>query len=148
MSSFPLYLLDLQMSSSDLPRSFQTNTDRSKRWSIFLTAASFIGLGIAVSAVVAGTIAYRSTHVVDYGMVNSRVIRIRSPIDGTLNTFYAKPGAQVEAGQVLATVGISLAEKRFYSKRQNWHKSKKMGSKNSCRPKRMNSVSLANCSWI
>jgi len=130
------------MSSSDLPQSFQTNPDRSKRWSILLTAASFIGLGIAVSAVVAGTIAYRSTHVVDYGMVNSRVIRIRSPIDGTLNTFYAQPGAKVEAGQVLATVGISLAEKKVLQQAAELAQIKKNGLEEQMQAKK-NELSVA-----
>jgi multidrug resistance efflux pump len=107
-----------------------------------LTAASFIGLGIAVSAVVAGTIAYRSTHVVDYGMVNSRVIRIRSPIDGTLNTFYAQPGAKVEAGQVLATVGISLAEKKVLQQAAELAQIKKNGLEEQMQAKK-NELSVA-----
>ncbi|MEB3356354.1 MAG: HlyD family efflux transporter periplasmic adaptor subunit [Synechococcales bacterium] len=74
-------------------------------WKRLGWAMGFIGLGMGVLALGASSIGYRLTHiVVDTGMVNGRVVRLRSPISGSISDFYAQPGVQVEAQQVLARV--------------------------------------------
>jgi len=77
-------------------------------WKRLGLATGFVGLGIAVLALGTSSVGYRLTHVVvETGMVNGRVVRLRSPIDGNVSDFYAQPGVQVEADQVLARVARS-----------------------------------------
>ncbi|NER79120.1 MAG: HlyD family efflux transporter periplasmic adaptor subunit [Leptolyngbya sp. SIO1D8] len=74
-----------------------------RTWHRFLIGGACLSLGLL--AVVAGgaSVAYRLTHMrVDSGLINGRTVRIQAPIDGTIQDFYARPGAPVKAGQMLA----------------------------------------------
>jgi multidrug resistance efflux pump len=74
-------------------------------WQRLGVASAFLGLGVAAILLGASSISYRLTHlVVDGGLVNGRIVRLRSPIDGNISDFYARPGVRVDSGQVLARV--------------------------------------------
>lgn len=69
--------------------------------------AQFLGLG-AVVLVVSGIVgAHRLGHVItDNAFVNSRAVRLRSPITGNISKFYASPGAAVSTAQVVAQIEL------------------------------------------
>ncbi|MGB3558773.1 MAG: hypothetical protein WBA24_09535, partial [Geitlerinemataceae cyanobacterium] len=61
-----------------------------------LKAAAFIALGVATIAGGIAVLGYRGLHlVIDNGIINSRIVRLRSPIDGEVQDFYAQPGVLV-----------------------------------------------------
>ena len=71
-------------------------------------AVVFIGLGTGAIAIGIIAIIHRlSNFVVDNGVINGRILRLKSPISGELEAFYPRPGVSVQAGQVLARIGIS-----------------------------------------
>ncbi|MGB6169868.1 MAG: HlyD family efflux transporter periplasmic adaptor subunit [Geitlerinemataceae cyanobacterium] len=78
-----------------------------------LKAAAFIALGVATIAGGIAVLGYRGLHlVIDNGIINSRIVRLRSPIDGEVQDFYAQPGVLVKSKQVLARIQRSLGEEQ------------------------------------
>ncbi len=78
-----------------------------------LAATTFLSVGTAALAVGASSIYHRMNQIViDGGVINGRVVRLRSQIDGTVTKFYAKPGVEVDQGQVLARVRRDPAEEQ------------------------------------
>ncbi|MBD2461919.1 HlyD family efflux transporter periplasmic adaptor subunit [Oscillatoria sp. FACHB-1407] len=76
-------------------------------WQRLVIGSAFLSLGVTAILIGASSISYRLTHlVVDGGVMNGRIVRLRSPIDGNIGDFYARPGVPVESGQVLARVNI------------------------------------------
>lgn len=68
-----------------------------------LVGVTCLGLGAAAIAVGLSSATYRLTHMtVDNGLVSGRTVRVRAPIDGKVKAFYARSGAPVKTGQVLA----------------------------------------------
>lgn len=73
------------------------------RWRRGLVGVAYVSLGILAATVGLASISYRLAHMtIDGGLVNGRAVRIQAPVDGKIQTFYARPGARVKAGQVLA----------------------------------------------
>lgn len=81
-------------------------------WQRLLIGSVFLALGISAVSIGASSILYHLTHMsVRGGLVNGRTVRIQAPVDGTIQDFYARPGATVRSGQVLALVQpLSLVE--------------------------------------
>ena len=76
---------------------------RQRPWRRFLIGGICLALGLMVVGIGAASILYRLTHItVKGGLVNGRAVRIQAPVDGTIQDFYARPGVQVRAGQILA----------------------------------------------
>ncbi len=77
--------------------------NRQPFWQRFLIGSAFLALGLSAVSIGASSIFYQLTHMsVRGGLVNGRTVRIQAPIDGTIQDFYARPGANVRSGQVLA----------------------------------------------
>lgn len=71
-------------------------------WRRLFFGALFLTVGLAAATVGVKAITYQLTHLtVDNGLVNSRTVRLQTPIDGEIKDFYARSGAEVRAGQVL-----------------------------------------------
>lgn len=80
-------------------------------WRRLLVGGICFSLGIGAVGVGAASITYRLTHLtLSGGMVNGRTVRLQAPVDGTLEDFYARPGAKVSAGQVLAQLQPLISE--------------------------------------
>lgn len=82
-------------------------------WKRLLIGSVFLALGGA--AVVGGgtSIQYRLTHfVVDNGVINGRIVRLQTPIEGVVKALYARPGVLVQPGQVLARLERSAQEEQ------------------------------------
>jgi multidrug resistance efflux pump len=78
-----------------------------------LKAAAFISLGLVTVAAGIAMLTYRGLHlVIDNGVINSKIVRLRSPIDGEVQDFYAQPGVWVKSKQVLARIQRSLGEEQ------------------------------------
>lgn len=76
-------------------------------WGRLATGTGFVLIGLAAAGVGISLISYRLTHViVEAGLINGRITQLRSPIDGNVKAFYARPGVSVRAGQVLARIGV------------------------------------------
>jgi EAL domain-containing protein (putative c-di-GMP-specific phosphodiesterase class I)/multidrug resistance efflux pump len=76
-----------------------------------LKGAGFVLLGLAAVGAGIASISYRLNHInVNNGMLNGRTVRVQAPTDGKLEAFYARPGVKVNAGQVLARIGIEPPE--------------------------------------
>ncbi|MEM7065851.1 MAG: HlyD family efflux transporter periplasmic adaptor subunit [Cyanobacteria bacterium P01_B01_bin.77] len=72
-------------------------------WRRGLVGAAYVSLGVLAASVGLASISYRLTHItIDSGLVNGRAVRVQAPVDGKIQDFYARPGARVKAGQVLA----------------------------------------------
>ena len=72
-------------------------------WRRSLLGVAYVSLGVVAVGVGAASISYRLSHMtIDSGLVNGRSVRVQAPIDGTIQNFYARPGARVQVGQVLA----------------------------------------------
>ncbi|NET30829.1 MAG: HlyD family efflux transporter periplasmic adaptor subunit [Cyanothece sp. SIO1E1] len=72
-------------------------------WKRLAISAACVTLGLGAIAVGIASFTYRLNHLtVDSGIVNGRTVRLRAPVDGKIRDFYARPGASVRAGQVLA----------------------------------------------
>lgn len=73
-----------------------------QRW---LVGGSLISLGAAGVIIAIASISHRVSHiVVQHGVINGRLVRLQSPVEGNINEFYARPGALVKADQVLAEI--------------------------------------------
>ncbi|MEL6382045.1 MAG: HlyD family efflux transporter periplasmic adaptor subunit [Cyanobacteria bacterium J06626_18] len=78
----------------------------SRPWRRFIVGGACLSLGLLAVGIGAASMAYRLTHLgVSGGLVNGRTVRIQAPVDGTIRDFYARPGVQVKAGQVLTRLG-------------------------------------------
>ncbi|MGB7087137.1 MAG: HlyD family efflux transporter periplasmic adaptor subunit [Phormidesmis sp.] len=76
-------------------------------WLRLSQVAGFVGLGAAVLTVSGILVTHRLNHVVtDNAFVNSRAVRLRSPIDGDIAEFYVSPGVSVNRGQVIARIEL------------------------------------------
>ncbi|MGF1520798.1 MAG: HlyD family secretion protein [Leptolyngbyaceae cyanobacterium] len=85
------------------PHSLKTSTHP---WRRLVVGGACLSLGLLALSVGTASIAYRLTHLrVGGGLVNGRTVRIQAPTDGTIRDFYARPGVQVKAGQVLTRLG-------------------------------------------
>lgn len=84
-----------------------------------IKAAAFLSLGAVTVAGGIAVVGYRSTHLaIDNGTINSRIVRLRSPIDGEIQDFYAQPGVWVQSHQVLARIQRSLSQEQTLLKLQ------------------------------
>lgn len=76
-------------------------------WQRLAVGTMFVLLGLAAAGVGVSLISYRLTHyIVESGLINGRTTQLRSPIDGNVKAFYARPGVSVRSGQVLARIGV------------------------------------------
>lgn len=72
-------------------------------WRRGLVGAAYVSLGVLAASVGIASVSYRLTHMtINSGLVNGRAVRVQAPVDGKIQDFYARPGARVKAGQVLA----------------------------------------------
>ncbi|AFZ42659.1 diguanylate phosphodiesterase [Halothece sp. PCC 7418] len=82
--------------------------EKPQLWRRILTGTLLISMGSALIGIGAIAFTHRASRIiVDNGVVNGRVLRLRSPIDGTLEAFYPRPGTSVRSGQVLMQIGRS-----------------------------------------
>ncbi|OKH39369.1 hypothetical protein NIES2119_06415 [[Phormidium ambiguum] IAM M-71] len=76
-------------------------------WRRLAIGTMFVLLGLAAASIGVSLISYRLTHyIVENGLINGRTTELRSPIDGNVKAFYARPGVSVRSGQVLARIGV------------------------------------------
>ena len=76
---------------------------KSPIWWRGLVGLAYVSVGVIAAGAGLASISYRLTHMtVDSGLINGRAVRIQAPVDGKVHSFYARPGARVRAGQVLA----------------------------------------------
>jgi multidrug resistance efflux pump len=76
-------------------------------WRRLATGTMFVLLGLAVASIGVSLISYRLAHyIVENGLINGRTTELRSPIDGNVKAFYARPGVSVRSRQVLARIGV------------------------------------------
>jgi membrane fusion protein, multidrug efflux system len=95
-------------------------------WQRLAIASAFLSLGVTAVLLGASSIGYRLTHlVVDGGLINGRIVRLRSPIDGNISDFYGRPGARVEAGQVVARIKPNAEAERYLAQLENNVQAKK-----------------------
>mgnify|MGYP005840426377 CR=1 FL=1 len=74
-----------------------------------LRGTLFVLLGLAAIAAGAVSIGYRMMHIsVSDAILNGRIVRLQATADGKVDAFYARPGLEVKAGQVLARIGFQL----------------------------------------
>ncbi|MBX2863105.1 MAG: HlyD family secretion protein [Leptolyngbyaceae cyanobacterium MAG.088] len=72
-------------------------------WWRSLVGLAYVSTGVVATVIGLASISYRLTHLtVKGGLVNGRSVRIQAPVDGKIRDFYARPGARVRTGQVLA----------------------------------------------
>ena len=72
-------------------------------WWRGLVGLAYVSVGVLAAGAGLASISYRLTHMtVNDGLINGRAVRIQAPVDGRVHSFYARPGARVRAGQVLA----------------------------------------------
>ncbi len=82
-----------------------TKEKRPFPWQRLALGTAFVSVAAVALAVGLSSVGYRLRYlVVDGGLINSRVVRLRAPIAGNLKAFYAQPGSPVQAGQVLARI--------------------------------------------
>lgn len=73
-----------------------------QRWFV---GGSLVSLGAAGVIIAIASISHRVSHiVVEHGVINGRLVRLQSPVEGNINEFYARPGALVQADQILARI--------------------------------------------
>ncbi len=79
------------------------------KWQRIGTGIFFTALGGAAIAFGVNSVLYRWRHlVIDHGILNGRTVSLQAPIDGSLTTFYARPGIAVRQGQALALIQNTL----------------------------------------
>ncbi len=72
-------------------------------WWRGLVGVAYVCIGVTVASIGLASISYRLSHMtIGGGLINGRAVRIQAPVDGKIQQFYARPGAKVRAGQVLA----------------------------------------------
>ncbi|MEM1241812.1 MAG: HlyD family efflux transporter periplasmic adaptor subunit [Cyanobacteria bacterium P01_H01_bin.26] len=100
------------LSKASKPESFPVNNAPNKEsfpdkhapgWWRGLVGLAYVSVGVLAASAGLASISYRLTHMtVRDGLVNGRTVRIQAPVDGEIQDFYARPGARVQSGQVLA----------------------------------------------
>ncbi|MGL5083846.1 MAG: EAL domain-containing protein [Microcoleaceae cyanobacterium] len=81
----------------------------------FFVGTAFVGASLAAVGIAATSILHRMTNMtVNQGVVNGRLVRLRSPINGNITEFYARPGAVVDANQVLARIERIPGDRELY----------------------------------
>jgi membrane fusion protein, multidrug efflux system len=74
-------------------------------WLRLVVGAGVVGMASLALTIGLSSIGYHFLHVViEGGVLNGRTVRVQSPLKGDVTEFYAQPGAQVKAGQVLARI--------------------------------------------
>ncbi|MEB3279431.1 MAG: EAL domain-containing protein [Lyngbya sp.] len=82
-----------------------------------ILGTAFLGVSVAVLGIATTSIWHRMSHIViKHGVVNGRLVRLRSPFYGHVREFYARPGAQVKADQILANIEHIPNEDLFYER--------------------------------
>ncbi|MEO0986690.1 MAG: HlyD family efflux transporter periplasmic adaptor subunit [Cyanobacteria bacterium J06639_14] len=77
-----------------------------RSWQRFVIGGACVSLGLLAVGIGIASISYRLTHLsIGSGLINGRTVRIQAPVDGTIRDFYARPGVEVKAGQVLTRLG-------------------------------------------
>ncbi|MGC9526458.1 MAG: EAL domain-containing protein [Limnospira sp.] len=80
-----------------------------------LVGTALVSLGVTTFGIGIISIWHRMSHlVVEHGVVNGRLVRLRSPIYGNVEEFYARPGARVQPDQILARIQHIPDEANFY----------------------------------
>ncbi len=82
---------------------FRDPEARPATWKRFAVGGLCLGLGLCAAGIGLTSVYYRFTHMtIKTGIVNGRTVRVQSPVDGTIQDFYSRPGISVRTGQVLA----------------------------------------------
>jgi membrane fusion protein, multidrug efflux system len=82
-------------------------------WQRLIVGGACLVVGLAAATIGISSIAYRLTHAtVDGGLVNGRMVRLQTPIDGRIKDFYARPGVAVHSGQVLVRLAPSSQQEQ------------------------------------
>jgi EAL domain-containing protein (putative c-di-GMP-specific phosphodiesterase class I)/multidrug resistance efflux pump len=77
-------------------------------WKRLLVGAGFVGVGVTVAILGIISLEHRiSNLVIENGIINGRLLQLRAPINGTIKTFYPRPGVLVKPQQILARIGVS-----------------------------------------
>ena len=83
-----------------------SSATRPSFWWRFVVGGACVSVGLLAVGIGIASITYRLTHLsIDGGLINGRTVRIKAPADGMIQDFYARPGVQVKAGQVLTRLG-------------------------------------------
>ena len=93
----------------DVKASFATPVKRKQMipWGKLAGGTIFVLLGLGAASIGVNLISSRLTYyIVESGLINGRTTQLRSPIDGHVKAFYARPGVAVRSGQVLARIGV------------------------------------------
>ncbi|MFB2835531.1 HlyD family secretion protein [Floridanema evergladense] len=97
------------MHKVDVKGSFATPVKRKQLipWGRLAVGGMLVLLGLGAASIGVSLLSYRLTHyIVETGLINGRTTQLRSPIDGNVKAFYARPGVTVRSGQVLARIGV------------------------------------------
>ena len=79
-----------------------------------LIGLAALGCGGAALGIWGSSLSYRWLHVTtDYAVVNGRTITVKAPERGTIQDFFARPGASVSAGQPLARINFVADDSGF-----------------------------------
>ena len=99
------------------PQKYATPEQKSNPLRRLIWGTAFVGVSVAALGIATTSIWHRMSHlVVKHGVVNGRLVRLRSPFYGHVREFYARPGAQVKADQILAHIEHIPDEENFYQK--------------------------------
>jgi len=99
------------------PQKYATPEQKSNSINRLLWGTAFVGVSIAALGIAVTSVWHRMSHiVVKHGVVNGRLVRLRSPFYGHVREFYARPGVQVKADQILAHIEHIPDEENFYQK--------------------------------
>jgi len=75
-------------------------------WRRLLFGTVFVGLSVVAVAIGLTSLGHRlGSIVVENGLINGRVVRLRSAMDGRVEELFARSGSSVKADQVLARIG-------------------------------------------
>ncbi|EAW34478.1 EAL domain-containing protein [Lyngbya sp. PCC 8106] len=98
-------------------KKYATPEQKSNSVNRLLWGTAFVGVSIAALGIAVTSVWHRMSHiVVKHGVVNGRLVRLRSPFYGHVREFYARPGVQVKADQILAHIEHIPDEENFYQK--------------------------------
>ena len=89
--------------ANDAPNNLSFPEEHFPAWRRGLVGLVYVSMGVLAAGAGLASISYRLTHMtVRDGLINGRTVRIQAPVDGEIQDFYARPGARVQSGQVLA----------------------------------------------
>ena len=90
-------------SANSVPNKVDFPNEHFPVWRRGLAGLAYVSIGVLAAGAGLASISYRLTHMtVKGGLINGRAVRIQAPVNGKIQDFYARPGARVQAGQVLA----------------------------------------------